>query len=83
MQDIRGIQRYYDPQADIWSLGAILYFMTYGYPPNYSMFAASPPPRFRPHPDPALNDVLRRTLVLDPGLRANLHSLLYHPFTQF
>ena len=25
-----------DRQVDMWSLGAILYYMIYGYPPNYN-----------------------------------------------
>ena len=83
MQDIAGVQRFNDPQADIWSMGAILYFMAYGLPPRYQMFAASPPPGFYPHPDPLLNDVLRRTLVLNPAQRADIGALWHHPFTRF
>lgn len=83
MQDIRGVQRFYGSQADIWSLGAILYYMTYGLPPRYTMFAAAPPPGFRPHLDPMLNDILRRTLVLNPAQRATINSLAVHPFTQY
>lgn len=82
MEDIPGVQRYYGPKADIWSLGAILYFMVYGRPPSYHSFAANPPFGMPPHPDPALNDMLRRTLVRNPNARANIYEVLSHPYTQ-
>jgi serine/threonine protein kinase len=82
MQDMAGLQRFYSTQADIWSLGAILYFMVYGVPPTYHPLAANPPYGQYPQADPALNDVLRETLVLDPYERINITSLLYHPFTR-
>ena len=82
MQDVAGLQRFYSPQADIWSLGAILYFMVYGVPPHYIPSAYRPPPGRFPHPDPALNDALRKTLVLNPQFRANINTLLYHPYTR-
>jgi serine/threonine protein kinase len=83
MQDIAGFQRFYSPKADIWSLGAILYYMAYGRPPLYNAFAASPPPGLYPHPDAGLNDVLRQTLVTNPNGRADINTLLYHPFTRY
>ena len=82
MQDIVGLQRFYDPKADIWSLGAILYFMVYGVPPLYHHYAAEPPPGVYPPADPDLNDLLRITLVQDPLYRADINTLLYHPFTR-
>jgi serine/threonine protein kinase len=82
MQDVAGNQRFYGPKADIWSLGAILYYMVYGIPPPYHSLAANPPLGQFPHPDPALNDILRQTLVLSPRARADINTLLFHPFTQ-
>ncbi|CAF1392287.1 unnamed protein product [Rotaria magnacalcarata] len=82
MEDTPGFQRSYGPKADIWSLGAILYFMVYGVRPKYHPFAADPPfglPRF---PDPALNDVLRRTLVRNPHARADIQTIRNHPFSR-
>jgi serine/threonine protein kinase len=82
MRDIPGAQRYYNPKADIWSLGAILYFMVYGVPPNYHPLAANPPLGQSPYPDHDLNDMLRRTLVMDPRRRADIKEVAHHPFTQ-
>ncbi|CAF4149058.1 unnamed protein product [Rotaria magnacalcarata] len=71
----------YGPKADVWSLGAILYYMTYGEPPNYISGAANPPYHQKPSRDPNLVDVLRRTLVEDPHARIDIFSLLRHPYT--
>jgi len=81
MRDFSADMRHYGPKADVWSLGAILYYMCYGRPPPYSYMAAYPPPGQRRHPSPEINDALQRTLVLDPNYRADITSLLYHPLT--
>ena len=82
MRDVAGARRVYGPKADVWSLGAILYYMTYGQPPKYHSRAAEPPPGQAPARDPVLVDILRRTLVLDPNMRIDTHSLLSHPYTR-
>ncbi|CAF0933462.1 unnamed protein product [Adineta ricciae] len=82
MTDVAGLQRVYGPKADIWSLGAILYFMVYGRPPAYHALAANPPLGQPPYPDSSLNDILRRTLVTNPNSRADINVLILHPFTR-
>jgi serine/threonine protein kinase len=81
MEDHSGRWHRYGPKADIWSLGAILYYMTYGAPPQYSSRAADPPPGQPPTHDRALIDILRRTLAVSPHARADINTVLRHPYT--
>ena len=81
MEDMAGARRYYGPKADIWSLGAILYYMTYGTVPRYHPRAAEPPPGQPPARDPMLVDVLRRTLLKDPHARLDIRALTRHAYT--
>jgi serine/threonine protein kinase len=82
MRDFAGLQRFYGPKADIWSLGAILYFMVYGRPPAYHPLASNPPLGQLPYPDPAVKDVLRRTLVLNPQARPDINTVAILPFSR-
>ncbi|CAF0900302.1 unnamed protein product [Rotaria sp. Silwood1] len=72
----------FSSKSDIWSLGAILYFMTYGVPPKYHHRAADPPHGQKQARDRHLVDILRLTLVTDPHGRADIHTLLHHPYTK-
>ena len=80
MRDIEGVQRVYSRKADVWSMGAILYFMTYGQPPEYAT-GPRPPQGQPPTRDRALQDLLHRTLVNEPNMRLDTNDLLRHPFT--
>ena len=82
MQDVRGSRRMYGPKADVWSLGAILYAMTYGQPPKYTSRAAEPPSGQAASRDRSLIDILRRMLVLDPRSRADINSVQRHQYTR-
>jgi hypothetical protein len=62
-------------------MGAILYYMTYGHPPSYHPGAAAPPRGHMPSHDPALRDILNRTLHLDPHARPDITALAFHPYT--
>ncbi len=81
MDDHTGTRKSYGPKADVWSLGAILYYMTYGRPPGYHPHAAEPPHGQLPSNDHALVDMLRHTLVHNPHARFDIYSVLRHPYT--
>ena len=75
-------------KADIWSLGVILYYMTYGTTPtldNVNAYgypdASAPPPNMRIARDPYLQNILCLTLQMDPANRPTIRQLEQHPYT--
>lgn len=82
IQDRSRYGQYYGPKADVWSLGAILYYMTYGKPPTYDAPASNPPYGQTPTSDHALRDILHRTLAVNPHHRADITAVLRHPYTR-
>ncbi|XP_044063780.1 dual specificity protein kinase Ttk isoform X2 [Siniperca chuatsi] len=80
------------PKGDVWSLGCILYCMTYGKTPFQSitnqiakLHAIIDPSHKIEFPDISekdLLDVLKRCLVRNPRERISISELLEHPYLQ-
>jgi serine/threonine protein kinase len=66
-------------KADIWSAGAILYYMTYGKPPFQD--SSLPPPHSYPTRSANVADILNHCLQQNVQQRGSHSWLARHPYT--
>ncbi|UJR20003.1 hypothetical protein I4U23_023137 [Adineta vaga] len=67
-------------KADIWSIGAILYYLTYGKSPVYE--SSRPPSGIHPTQSTLVQNILHHCLQRHPSTRATHRWLIEHPLTQ-
>ncbi|KAF8751299.1 hypothetical protein HU200_012177 [Digitaria exilis] len=85
------LKRSYGPEADIWSIGVILYILLCGVPPFWAEsehgifnsilrgqvdFSADPWPRI----SPGAKDLVKKMLTSDPKKRISAYDVLNHPW---
>ncbi|KQK10184.2 calcium-dependent protein kinase 2 [Brachypodium distachyon] len=85
------LKRNYGPEADIWSVGVILYILLCGVPPFWAEsehgtfnsilrgqvdFTSDPWPRI----SPGAKDLVRKMLTSDPNKRISADDVLNHPW---
>ncbi|KAJ1285867.1 hypothetical protein BS78_03G311200 [Paspalum vaginatum] len=85
------LKRSYGPEADIWSVGVILYILLCGVPPFWAEsehgifnsilrgqvdFTSDPWPRI----SPGAKDLVRKMLTSDPKKRISAYDVLNHPW---
>ncbi|CAO2195016.1 unnamed protein product [Urochloa humidicola] len=85
------LKRSYGPEADIWSIGVILYILLCGVPPFWAEsehgifnailrgqvdFSSDPWPRI----SPGAKDLVKKMLTTDPKKRISAYDVLNHPW---
>ncbi|KAJ0020845.1 hypothetical protein Pint_30835 [Pistacia integerrima] len=70
------LKRKYGPEADIWSVGVMLYILLCGVPPFWADFSSDPWPSISPQ----AKDLVRKMLTTDPKQRLTAIQVLGHPW---